>query len=148
MAVIQDPTGAFFCIWQGTNSIGITVAGETGSLCWADLNTPEPDSAKTFYEGLFGWTLVTGENDPSGYLHIKNGEEFIGGIPPAIAAQSLHPAELADLLCREDVDATAAQAKQFGGSEYLAPMTMEGVGRMAVLADPQGASFAIFTSAR
>jgi uncharacterized protein len=147
MAVIQDPTGAFFCIWQGTNSIGITVAGDSGSLCWADLSTPTPGSAKTFYEGLFGWTIVTGENDPSGYLHIKNGEDFIGGIPPASQRNPYIPPHWMIYYAVEDVDATAAQAKQLGGSEHVAPTTMENVGRFAVLADPQGASFAIFTSA-
>jgi predicted enzyme related to lactoylglutathione lyase len=146
MAVIQDPTGAFFCIWQASNSIGIRVAGENGTLCWADLNTPDPEGAKTFYEGLFGWNLVYGENDPSGYLHIKNGEEFIGGIPPAEQRDPSIPPNWMIYYQVDDVDATAAKAKQLGGSEYLAPMTMEGVGRMAVVADPQGASFAIFKS--
>ena len=48
----------------------------------------------------------------------------------------------------DDVDATANQAKQMGASLYLPPMSMEGVGRMSVIADPQGAVFAIFKSAR
>ena len=37
------------------------------------------DAAKPFYEAVFGWQFVLGENDPSGYLHIKNREHFIGG---------------------------------------------------------------------
>jgi len=48
----------------------------------------------------------------------------------------------------DDVDATASKAKQMGANLYLAPMTMEGVGRLSVIADPQGAVFAIFKSAR
>jgi len=48
----------------------------------------------------------------------------------------------------DDVDATANKAKQSGAKLFLPPMTMEGVGRMSVMADPQGAVFAIFKSAR
>jgi predicted enzyme related to lactoylglutathione lyase len=145
MAVIQDPTGAFFCVWQASNSIGIRVDRQNGTLCWADLNTAEPELAKTFYEGLFGWNLAYGEND-SGYLHIKNGEQFIGGIPPADQRDPSVPPNWLIYYQVDDVDGTAAKAKQLGGAEYMAPMTMEGVGRMAVVADPQGAAFAIFKS--
>jgi len=88
------------------------------------------------------------EKDPSGYLHIKNGEHFIGGIPPAAHRQPGVPAHWLPYFEAADVDATAAKAKQMGANLCLAPMTMEGVGRMAVIADPQGAVFAIFKSAR
>ncbi|MGA2881684.1 MAG: VOC family protein, partial [Bryobacteraceae bacterium] len=53
-ALIQDPTGAFFSVWQGNRRPGIGVTGEAGAFCWADLNTPDQARAKTFYEGLFG----------------------------------------------------------------------------------------------
>jgi predicted enzyme related to lactoylglutathione lyase len=48
----------------------------------------------------------------------------------------------------DDVDAAAGKAKEIGGKLFLPPMSMEGVGRMSVIADPQGATFAIFKSAR
>jgi hypothetical protein len=84
MAVIQDPTGATFCIWQAKNSKGIQLAGEPGTLCWADLNSPEPERARQFYGDLFGWKFTedTHSDPPSGYMHIQNGEDFIGGMPP------------------------------------------------------------------
>ena len=83
MAVIQDPTGAHFCVWQAAKNTGIGIAGVSGSLCWADLSTPDPKRAADFYSALFGWQIMADEKDKSGYLHIKNGEHFIGGIPPA-----------------------------------------------------------------
>ena len=74
MSVIQDPTGAHFCLWQGNQTPGIGIAGEDNTFCWADLMTPDRDAAKKFYSGLFGWTLTPGEGkDESGYLHITNG---------------------------------------------------------------------------
>jgi uncharacterized protein len=144
MAVIQDPTGAVFCAWQAKNSPGIGITGESGTLCWADLNTPDMATAKQFYEGLFGWGIVTGENDTSGYLHIKNGEEFIGGIPAPEQTNPNAPPHWMPYVLVSDVDATTAKAQQLGGVVFLPPMTLENVGRFAVLADPQGAAFSIF----
>jgi hypothetical protein len=48
----------------------------------------------------------------------------------------------------DDVDATANKAKEMGANLCMPPMTMEGVGRMSIIGDPQGAMFAIFKSAR
>ncbi len=148
MAVIQDPTGAAFCIWEAKQHPGTTVAGEPGTLCWADLNTNNVAVAKKFYEGLFGWQLTLGEKDTSGYLHIKNGDEFIGGMPPA---EMTNPSAAPHWLLYfqvSDCDASTAKAKELGGREYMAPMSMEGVGRFSVMADPQGAVFSLFQPAQ
>ena len=83
MSVIQDPTGAYFCLWQAKRNKGIGIAETHGTFCWADLSTADPDRAVAFYSGLLGWQFTRGEKDDSGYLHIKNGEHFIGGLPPA-----------------------------------------------------------------
>jgi len=148
MAVIQDPTGAVFCVWQPKKSNGIRIAHVHGTLCWADLSTPDAKRASDFYSGLFGWQLITDPKDPSGYLHIKNGEHHIGGIPPAAHRQPGVPPHWMAYFQADDVDATANKAKEMGAKLYLAPMSMEGVGRMSVIADPQGAVFAVFKSAR
>lgn len=148
MTVIQDPTGAYFSIWQATKGIGIQIGGVAGTLCWADLSTRQTELAKQFYEALFGWKITAGENDPSGYLHIKNGEEFIGGIPPAEQRNPYIPPHWMIYYAVDDVDASAAKARELGGKVHLSPMTMDGVGRMAVLADPENAAFAIFKSGR
>jgi predicted enzyme related to lactoylglutathione lyase len=148
MAVVQDPTGATFCLWQANKNTGVGIAHVHGTLCWADLSTPDPKLASDFYSGLFGWQFIRDEKDPSGYLHIKNGEHFIGGVPPAAHRQPGVPPHWLAYFQVDDVDATASKAKQMGASLYLPPMSMEGVGRMSVIADPQGAVFAIFKSAR
>jgi hypothetical protein len=148
MAVIQDPTGAIFCVWKANKSTGIGIAQVHGTLCWADLSTPDPKSASDFYSKLFGWHISAGQNDSSGYLHIKNGDDFIGGIPPASHRKPGVPPHWMIYIQVDDVDATAAKAKEMGASLFLPPTSMEGVGRMSVTADPQGAVFSIFKSAR
>jgi len=141
MAVLQDPTGAIFTVWQAKKNAGIGIKDDPGAFCWADLNTPDRARAKEFYSALFGWTILPGEGkDDSGYLHITNGEKMIGGIPPTQPG----PPHWLIYISVADVDASSAKAKELGAKFYLEPMSMEGVGRMAVLADPQGALFAMF----
>jgi predicted enzyme related to lactoylglutathione lyase len=145
MAVLQDPTGAVFTVWEPKRSTGIGIAHVDGTLCWADLSTPDPQRASKFYSDLFGWQIVTDDEDPEhNYLHIKNGEHFIGGIPPASHRQPGTPPHWLPYFNTSNCDATADKAKQMGAKLYLPPMTFENIGRFAVLADPQGAVFALF----
>jgi predicted enzyme related to lactoylglutathione lyase len=152
MAILQDPTGAVFCVWQSKQTSGIKIAHVHGTLCWADLSTPDAKRATDFYSGLFGWQIenqrTDGTKDPSGYMHIKNGEHFIGGIPPAAFRPPGVPPHWMAYFQVDDVDVSATKAKELGGKLCLAPMVIEGAGRMAVISDPQGATFAIFTSSR
>jgi len=142
MAVIQDPTGAIFNIWQRKDHSGITVAGENGTFCWADLSTPDPGRAKQFYEGLFGWKIGPSEPYPPEYLVVQNAGKPIAGIPPAAHRNPAVPPHWMLFFQVSDVDGLAAKAKQLGGKEHMAPMSVGGA-RLSVLADPQGAAFSI-----
>jgi uncharacterized protein len=147
MAVMQDPTGAVVSVWQANRHQGLGITGVDGTLCWADLNTPDPPRAGKFYADLFGWKLEVTQRDSSGYLHIKSGDQFIGGIPPlSLQTPGLPPHWLLYFQVA-DVDATAAKAESSGAKFRVPPITLEGVGRFAVMADPQGAVSAIFTPA-
>ena len=145
MAVLQDPTGAVFPVWQPKTHIGIGITGVEGTLCWADLNTPARDQAKTFYEGLFGWRLSPGKGkDPSTYLHIQNGEQHIGGILPDDYRDKQAPPHWLPYFLVKDCEASTAKAKELGAKVYLPTTSIEGGLRYSVLADPQGAVFALF----
>lgn len=146
MAVVRDPTGAIFSLWQSRRNTGIGVSGKN-TFCWADLSTPDPAAAKQFYSQLFGWTLSQDPRDPSGYLHIKNGERYIGGIPPAAARNPMAPPHWMVWFDVADCDAAVRTANQDGGRTLLAPNTMAKVGRIAVVTDPQGAAFGLITPA-
>lgn len=148
MGVIQDPTGAAFCAWQSKKHSGLGISGENGAFCWADLSTPDPQRGGKFYSDLLGWKLEKSENDPSGYLHIKNAETFIGGIPPAEHRPPQSPAHWMLYFMVADVEASTAKAKGLDAQVFMPPRKMEGVGTWAVLADPQGAVFALFKSDR
>jgi uncharacterized protein len=148
MAVLQDPTGAVFSLWQPNKNLGTGITGSHGTLCWADLSTTDQARAGQFYSGLFGWQIMKEDEDPAhNYWHIKNGEEFIGGIPPASHHQPGVPAHWLAYFTVSDCDSTAAQAKNLGAKLCMPPTDFEDVGRISVIADPQGATFAIFKAA-
>jgi predicted enzyme related to lactoylglutathione lyase len=148
MAVVQDPQGAVFRLWQPKANTGTGITRVDGTLCWADLNTTDPAGAGDFYSKLFGWAIAAEEKDPSGYLHIKNGDEFIGGVPPAAHHTPGTPPHWLPYFLVSDCDRIANIAKEHGATLHMAPMSMESVGRMAVIADPQGAVFALFQPSR
>jgi len=141
MAVCKDPAGAHFSIWQAKIHPGLGITNQAGALCWADLSSPDPNAAADFYKKVFEWEVSPGE---TGYLHIKNGESFIGGIPPASQRNPNAPPHWVIYFMKQDCDATTATAASLGARTLAGPMTIEGVGRIAVIADPQGAIFALY----
>jgi predicted enzyme related to lactoylglutathione lyase len=141
MAVLQDPTGTVFCIWQPKDNKGMQVHNEEGAFCWADLLTKDREKAVAFYTALFGWKI---EKEGDGYWHIKNGEHHIGGVPPS---QGLPPGthnQWSVYFHTEDCNVKAEQAKKLGARLFIPPSRMEKVGTMSVVEDPQGATFCLF----
>jgi predicted enzyme related to lactoylglutathione lyase len=147
MAVLQDPTGAHISIWQPKSHPGFQVEREAASMCWADLMSPDQEKAKNFYHQVFGWELDPGQ-DNSGYLHIKNGNDYIGGIPPARHRPPNAPPHWLLYIQVESCDASTGKASDLGAKVMFAPMTMENVGRWSIIADPQGAVFSLFEPMR
>ncbi len=145
MAVVQDPTGAAFCIWEAKEHIGAGIVGENGTLCWADLSSPDGERAAKFYGDLFGWTFMPGAG---GYLHIKNGEALIGGIPSVAQRDPGMPAHWMIYIQVGDCNASTTQAAALGANICMGPMDIPNTGRMSVLGDPQGAVLALFEVGR
>jgi predicted enzyme related to lactoylglutathione lyase len=141
MALIQDPTGAAFCVWEPRDAIGAQLVNEPGALTWNELHTPDPAKAAEFYSGLFGWSaeeMETGEGNPS-YSVIRNGERTNGGI---MDAQQGEPPNWVPYFVVASRDDAVARIKELGGRE-LFQTDME-MGRIAVATDPQGAPFAVW----
>jgi uncharacterized protein len=145
MAVLLDPAGAHFAIWQAKTHQGIGIEGIPGTLCWADLMTPDPARAARFYQDVFSWQAEPGK-DNSAYLHIRTGDKHIGGIPSGESGTANAPPHWLPYFLVQDCDASTAKAKEVGASIFVSPMSMEDVGRWSVVGDPQGATFALFQS--
>jgi len=82
MAVLQDPTGAVFAVWQPKQSIGAQLVNDAGALTMNQLNTSDPGTAQSFYSGLFGWTFQQVASGEQAYWGINNGERLNGGMMP------------------------------------------------------------------
>jgi predicted enzyme related to lactoylglutathione lyase len=147
-AVLQDPTGAAISIFQPGEHRGITVFGDVGALCWADLNTTNADKASKFYAEWLGWKFDVGKD---GYRHIINGtghEDMIGGVPPQMHAPPGTPSHWMPYFHVEDCKVTAAKAAQLGATTIMPAELMPDVGTIAVAADPQKAVFALYQHVR
>jgi hypothetical protein len=147
MAVIQDPTGAMFAIWQPITHIGTRRVDELNTVCWADLSTPDVPCAAKFYGDVFGWQVTAGKDmspaGPDDYGHIVSGTEFIGGMPPAAMRNPHAPPHWMIYIDVASCEDTTAKAKSLGAGVHMAPMKVAENRWMAVLADPQGAVFAL-----
>jgi len=147
MAVLRDPNGAPFAVWQDQGHPGNAVHDEPGALTWTELQTTEPESAADFYTALFPWHTQKWPG-PKTYTMFMRGEVGAGGlsgIPPAMKGM---PPCWVSYFYVFDAAATAEKAQKSGG-RMLAPVDdAPGVGRIAALADPSGAAFAILEPAR
>lgn len=145
MAVIRDPVGAIFAIFQPGSHRGMGIVAQNGAFCWADLQTPDRQLSAKFYGDLFGWEFVLGKDkDPGGYLHIRNRDQYIGGLPPGRNLPPGVPPHWLGYFQCESCESKTAQALALGASMKVPPMTVEGQLHFSVVADPQGAVFALF----
>jgi predicted enzyme related to lactoylglutathione lyase len=143
MAVVQDPTGAVFSVWEPHGSIGATLVNTPGSITLNQLNTGDPQTAQQFYSGLFGWRIeqVAGGDQP--YWGIYNGERLNGGMMP-LPPDAEAPPHWLVYFGSDDVDADAGRIGELGGRVMVPPFDVPG-GRILVAQDPQGAVFGLLT---
>ena len=113
---------------------------EIGSFHWTELQTTDAEAAKSFYTKLFGWnTEPFGEG--MDYTILMNGRRGFGGIMKAPMPGT--PPRWISYVHVKDVDAILAKLKELGGKVCAPPFDIPGVGRIAMVQDPQGASFAV-----
>ena len=113
-----------------------------GKVVWHDLVTPDLGGAKAYYGQLFGWTF---ENVDDDYALIRDRGELIGGMAEVKSADSF--SYWIPLVSVTDVDRAVATTTAAGGRRIVKPFDVPGRGRVAVLEDPQGATFAVVRSA-
>jgi predicted enzyme related to lactoylglutathione lyase len=147
LAIFMDPGGAFFGIWQANSFIGATLVNEPGAIAWNELNTRDLTGAKEFYGAVFpDWTFddMTNEAGDS-YTMIMLGGRPAGGIFDLGSKEEI-PAEVPPhwqvYFGVEDADAAVATTREAGGAVMMEPTDIP-FGRISVLADPHGGSFAI-----
>ncbi|MDQ6805375.1 MAG: VOC family protein [Actinomycetota bacterium] len=155
LAVLADPTGAPFAVWEAHDRAGAQLVNQPGTWAMSSLHTPDPASASAFYGAAFDWQfepIVSGA--PIMLFRLPN---YVGGEPgqpiprdvvgvmtpiePGPDAPAIPPHWNVNLHVH-DADAVGAHAVELGGTILMAPMDTPGF-RSAVVLDPQGAAFSI-----
>lgn len=147
LAVLADPTGAAFCVWEPGEREGAQLVNEPNTWLMSSLHTPDPVAAGAFYGAAFGW-----QAESVGPVTLFRLPGYVGG-----HAQQTLPRDMVAVMAPpnaqipphwnvnfrvDDADAIATRAAQLGGSVMMPPADGGGF-RSAVLADPQGAVFSV-----
>ncbi len=150
MAVLQDPAGAVFMVWEPKKHVGAQIMREPGALTWTELHTTDTDRSKKFYTSLFGWKEKTSDAAGMTYTEFSVGDTVGAGMMAMTdQMKSAHvPPHWMVYFQTTDVDATANKAKSLGGNLLVPPMDIPNVGRFSVISDPQGAAFAVYKPLR
>lgn len=119
-----------------------------GLFSWADISSPDPAAGSAFYAALFGWQAED-QHDPDGnYIYTmfsQDGKSTAGmGPQPAEVAEHGMPPTWNSYITVDSVDATIAKWTGAGGSVLMPPMDVMTSGRMAFVADPEGAVCALW----
>jgi len=153
MAVLTDPEGAVFLLWEAKTHKGAKVVNEHGSLNFNGLATRDPEGAKAFYGAVFGWTTLSpgygdhleesspGLREQMGAMGAPEGFiDVVAALNPIADDDSGTRPHWSVTFAVDDADATAAKATELGGEIVAGPMDAPWT-RMAVIKDPQGATF-------
>ncbi|MEW2529590.1 VOC family protein [Streptomyces sp. NPDC047071] len=148
MAIASDPAGAVFGIWQPAEHLGTAVAGVPGAPAWNELVTRETAEVAKFYRTLFGYTEeASGAPDADFLTLFLEGRAVasVHGVGSALPRD--RGAYWMTYFEAADVDATVERAVGLGGR--LVRPAREGThGRIATVADPEGAVFTLVHTER
>ncbi len=119
-----------------------------GVPCWVDTNQPDPEAAVRFYGGLFGWEFENVMPEGAGGSYhigrIRGGDvAAVGSLPegaPSTATWNTY-------IWVDSADEAAAKARAAGGTA-MEPFDVMDAGRMAVVTDPEGATFCVWQAKR
>ena len=115
-----------------------------GDFIWYELMTPDAEGAKAFYDAVVGWNIGEGVAEYNGYRMIGTADGgFTGGVLPLTDEMQQHGARPTWLgyLNARDVDAKVVEIESAGGKTLMGATDIPNVGRIAMVADPQGAPF-------
>ncbi len=145
MALLADPAGTRFGIWEPGEHPGAGARQEPGTFSWGELITDDVEASAAFYGALFGWT-VTPPEGPLGRREWQLHGQSVSGLlprPPAMPAEI--PPYWDVYFSVADAASAAASAADLGGT-VLMPPTATGHGTIAVFTDPTGAVFTVLAA--
>jgi len=147
MLFAVDPTGAAFGVWEAGRHTGSQLYGEPGALCWAEVNTRDAEAADTFYRALFDYDQrQLGDGNQFDYtVWSLGGDNRCGRLLMTESWEGIPPNWMV-YFAVDDTDEAADRARLAGGQLQQPPFD-SAQGRIAVMADPNGAVFSIIDAA-
>lgn len=144
LCIALDPQGAVFGVWQSAGSVGAEIYNEPGSLVWNEAEVADPDAGRQFYAAVFGYSYQPIEGADAAYTFHREGDPLgsIAGLDTRPAGTPPHWMAYFMVL---DADAAVAAAVERGATVPNGAFDTP-YGRMAVITDPQGATFGIIGS--
>jgi uncharacterized protein len=140
MSVIRDPQGAVLSLWQAKLHKGMGIHGEPGAFCWAEYYASNAVQARQFYSALFGWKM----KESPDYTEIHDAQGALGGVIQIKPEFGPMPPCWVPYFQTTDCAASVTRAELLGGKCIFPTRKMEGVGTIAMMADPQKAGFWLF----
>ena len=144
MAVLADPIGAAFGVWQPGTHKGAEIVNEPGAYTWSELITTDVEGSKSFYQAVFGWSGDTQTSGPVEYTQWMIGDRPVGGMmqkPDMIPAEV--PPHWGVYFAVANIDDGIAKVKELGGSVMMEDPIDTPAGKVVPVADSHGANFNI-----
>jgi predicted enzyme related to lactoylglutathione lyase len=146
MAVCYDPNGANIDVWEPKKNPGTEVDSNVhGAPSWFETMTTDAGRATRFYAQLFGWTAEVRPMPNLEYTTFKLNGEYVAGLHAITPEMGNVAPHWATYFTVDDVDATAREAVNLGGTIVVPLQTVEGVGRFCGIRSPQGVMFHAIT---
>jgi len=143
MAIIEEPNGAVFALWQVNKHTGITLRDAPNSLCWSELATRNREDSKTFYQQVFNWQFDDKDMMGITYTELKSGKHQEGGMLEMTQEWGDTPPHWMNYFAVDNCDAACEKAESLGATICVPTTDIPDVGRFSVISDPQGATFSI-----
>jgi uncharacterized protein len=143
MGVVQDPQGAYFCVWEPKAHIGAERVNGNGLLSWNELHTTDLAGAQRFYTELFGWSAETMDMGGSQYHVVSVDGHGNGGLSDMLTPGA--PPHWLVYFGTDDLETSVARIGELGGTVVQPPLEIGDGNRIAVAQDPQGGWFALYT---
>jgi predicted enzyme related to lactoylglutathione lyase len=144
MALVADPGGAVFGLWQAEGLIGVERYNEPGTLFWNEARVRDYDAGKRFYAEIFDYrfTDIGGEGVELSMYTLGDTAHNVGGIGPVAALGKNVPPHWRTCFFVADVPAACTKAKELGGNVLTEPWSVLEA-TMAHLIGPGGETFLI-----
>jgi predicted enzyme related to lactoylglutathione lyase len=145
-AVIADPEGAHISLFKGNEEQPETEGTPpVGEFCWDELVCDAPDELLPFYKEIFGWTTKAMDMGPMGtYEVLERGDKQAGGVIKKPMPDA--PTAWLTYIHVASVDESTRRAEKLRAKVLVPPMDIPNIGRFSIIADPQGAVVALYTS--